>query len=79
MPAEHHHDLAHEFPQYEDKVHQLKARDPHFTRLYAEYQAVDKEIYRIEQEIETPSDSYTEGLKIMRARLKDQLYTILSS
>jgi uncharacterized protein YdcH (DUF465 family) len=43
-----------------------------FRRLYAEYEAVDNEVHRIEQEIETPSDAYTETLKHRRARLKDR-------
>ena len=74
-----HHDLVHEFPEYKERIHELKMNDPHFEKLHQEYEAIDKEIYRIEQQIETPTDEYTEQLKKKRALLKDQLYAILKS
>lgn len=76
MP-EHHHDLAQEFPEFKEKIHQLKQSDNHFTNLYNQYQAVDKELFRIEEEIETPADGYVEDLKKKRLALKDELYAIL--
>lgn len=78
MDAEHHHDLAHEFPEFKQRIHELKLVSPEFRQLYDEYQALDKEIYRIEEEIETPSDDYAEELKRRRVRLKDRLYGILT-
>ena len=39
---------------------------------------LDKEIYRIEERIETPSDAYTEELKKKRLLVKDRIYAILS-
>ena len=74
-----HHDLAHEFPEYKQRIHELKLNDSHFSKLNQQYEKLDKEIYRIEQQIETPSDEYTEQLKKERALLKDQLYTILNN
>ena len=38
---------------------------------------IDDEIYRIEEQIETPSDEYTESLKKQRLLLKDQLFQML--
>ena len=76
MP-EHHHDLAHEFPEFKEKIHTLKLSDHHFTNLYNQYQELDKEIFRIEEEIETPSDEYIEELKRKRLMLKDELYALL--
>jgi uncharacterized protein YdcH (DUF465 family) len=66
-----------EFPQYKDKIHELKLRDPAFAELIDKYNALDDEIYRIEEQIETPSDDYTEGLKKQRLQLKDQLFQML--
>lgn len=77
MEIEHHHDLAHEFPEFKARIHELKQTNPAFRELYAEYARVAREIYRIEQEIETSSDDYTEELKRRRVRLKDRLYTLL--
>lgn len=72
-----HHDLQHDFPEFHDRIHALKTANPKFARLFDEYHEVDREVRRIEQEIETPSDAYTEQLKMRRVRLKDELYTLL--
>ena len=72
-----HHGLLHEFPQLRERIHELKTSNPKFAGLYRQYDEIDKEIYRIEEEIETPSDTYTEDLKKRRVLLKDQLHTML--
>jgi len=77
MYGEHHHDLSLEFPEFKEKIHEMKSSNAHFSKLYDEYQEVDKEIFRIEEEIETPSDEYTEELKLRRLNLKDELFTML--
>ncbi len=79
MHGEHHHDLSLEFPELKQHIHDLKLTSPEFNELYAEYEALDKTIYRIEEEIETPSDTYTEELKKKRVRLKDRLYAMLAA
>jgi uncharacterized protein YdcH (DUF465 family) len=72
-----HHDLVHELPEYKDKIHEMKTSNAHFAKLFGEYDEVDHEIRRIEQEIETPSDEYTEELKKKRLLLKDELFAML--
>ncbi|MFO7593269.1 MAG: DUF465 domain-containing protein [Pseudomonadota bacterium] len=72
-----HHDLVHELPDYRNKIHEMKVNDQHFSKLFDEYHEVDHEIRRIEQEIETPADEYTEELKKKRLHLKDQLLDML--
>lgn len=72
-----HHDLVHELPEYREKIHEMKQSNHHFSKLFDEYHEVDQEIRRIEQEIETPSDEYTEELKKKRLALKDELYGML--
>jgi uncharacterized protein YdcH (DUF465 family) len=72
-----HHSLAHEFPEYKDQIHELKVNNPEFAQLFEKYEDIDKEIYRIEMQIENTSDEYLEGLKIKRVKLKDQLYAML--
>ena len=72
-----HHGLLHEFPPMRERIHELKTSNPKFAGLYRQYDATDKEIYRLEEEIETPSDQYTEDLKKRRVLLKDQLYALL--
>lgn len=71
------HDLFHEFPEYQNRIAELKAADTQFAALYDEYHAINDEVERIELQIETPSDFYTETLKKQRLHLKDEIYTIL--
>lgn len=73
------HDLAHEFPELRSKIHELKTHDAHFAKLFAEYHDIDREVRRIEEEVETPSDEYAEQVKMKRVRLKDQLYAMLTA
>ena len=76
MPIEKH-DLLHELPEHRDAIHDLKMNDNHFARLFDEYHEVDKEIHRIEENIETPSDEYTHAQKTKRLALKDELLKII--
>ena len=71
------HDLFHEFPEYKNRIAELKAADTQFATLYDEYHTVNDEVERIELQIETPSDFYTETLKKKRLYLKDEIYAIL--
>ncbi len=72
-----HHDLIHEFPEYREQIHELKMRNAHFAKLFEAYHQVDREVRRIEQGVETPSDAYTEDQKKRRLQLKDELYAML--
>lgn len=67
------HPLLSEFPEHRDVIVQLKTSDAHFRRLYEEYHEVDKQIVRIEEQIEPATDAFTEGLKVRRLHLKDDL------
>ena len=72
-----HHDLHHEFPEYHDRIHQLKTHDPHFRKLFDEYHELTREIEKMEDEI-TPASSVTEEkAKKRRLQLKDDLYAML--
>jgi uncharacterized protein YdcH (DUF465 family) len=74
------HDLVHEFPEFREKIHQLKLSDHHFARLFGEYHDIDQEVFRLEQGAPTAADDYLEERKKQRLQLKDQLYqTLLNS
>ncbi len=72
-----HHDLLHEFPEFRQQIHQLKVSNHRFIQLFDQYHKIDREIHRIEQQVETPADSYVESLKKKRLQLKDKLYDLL--
>lgn len=72
-----HHGLVHEFPEYREKIHNLKMTNSHFKRLFDDYHTIDKEVYRVENDIEPASDTTLEDLKKRRLALKDELFNIL--
>jgi len=71
------HGLHHEFPEFNDKIHALKLSDPHFARLFKEYDELDKEIRHLETAGSPTSDRHLEELKLKRIHLKDSLYQML--
>lgn len=72
------HELAAEFPEDHDRLHELKLTNPHFVALAERYHDVNGEIHRIEAGIETPSDEYTETLKKKRLALLDEIAGMVS-
>jgi uncharacterized protein YdcH (DUF465 family) len=78
MPVENH-SLANEFPEFKERIHDLKQENMHFHRLFNEYHDVDKEVHRIESGAENTSDEYLEGLKKQRLSLKDELFKMLNA
>ncbi|MBO6561651.1 MAG: DUF465 domain-containing protein [Nisaea sp.] len=72
------HELAEEFPEAADKIHELKMSNAHFAKLADAYHEVNREIHRIEAEIEPTSDAYAEELKKKRLALKDEVAGFLN-
>jgi hypothetical protein len=73
-----HHALIKEFPEFRLRIHDLKTSDPEFKSLFDEFEVIDKEICRIEQDIEPSSDDRLEILKKKRVFLKDTLFHLLT-
>lgn len=67
------HELADEFPQDHELLHKLKVENPHFAKLADEYHEVNREIHRIEVEVEAASDDRLEALKKQRLHLADTI------
>ncbi len=78
MPLQHH-PLVKEFPEHRDAIHRLKMDNAHFQRLMEEYEALDKQIFRIEDGSEPSDDAHLEQLKRQRLALKDELYALLQT
>ena len=68
------HDLAHEFPQYLDKMRELKASDVHFAKLFTEYDEDNHAIAKYELGADVISDVALEVLKKKRLATKDKIY-----
>jgi uncharacterized protein YdcH (DUF465 family) len=71
------HDLPHEFPNLAELIAELRQTNPQFAAMQDEYEALDEEILKIEQNVEPVSDQYAEELKFRRVHLKDKLYDML--
>ena len=78
MPLENH-SLVIEFPEYRDRIHELKGRDAHFLRLFNEYNTLEHDVHRIETGAEAASDTRLEELKKQRLALKDKLFSLLKA
>jgi hypothetical protein len=72
------HDLHHEFPELNEKIHELKVSDNHFKKLFDEYHEINNEIHRIESGAETTVDEVLNSLRMRRVFLKDSLYALLT-
>jgi hypothetical protein len=71
------HELDREFPEFLTDLNDLKEHNPDFSRMADEYNAIDLEVLRIEQNVEPVSDVFAEELKKRRVLLKDKIYYML--
>jgi len=71
------HDLLHEFPEYQDKIHQLKIENNHFKKLFEEYDEIEHQILRINKGIEIMTDEAFKEIKVKMLHLKEEIYTYL--
>lgn len=72
------HDLHHEFPQFEEKIHDLKMSDNHFKRLFDEYENLNHKIHGVESTGLFTDDDLND-MRSKRLHLKDELYEMLKS
>lgn len=73
------HELAEEFPEFVEKMHDLKTSNAHFAKLADSYHHVNREIHRIETGVEAASDERTITLRKERMQLKDEINALLTS
>jgi uncharacterized protein YdcH (DUF465 family) len=67
------HDLHAEFPDDGEILHELKVSNRHFRTVSDRYHDVNKEIHRIESEVEAASDERSEELKKQRLVILDEV------
>lgn len=72
------HELAEEFPDRTDRIHELKTGNAHFARLFDEYHEINRAIHRAETDIEPTDDFHMEDMRKQRMRLKDEIYGMLT-
>ncbi|MEN1728228.1 MAG: DUF465 domain-containing protein [Pseudomonadota bacterium] len=67
------HELAEEFPEYKEKIHDLKMNDAHFVKMFDEYHEVNRTVHRMETRIEPVTDEVEEQARRRRMQLKDEI------
>ncbi|WP_424939443.1 YdcH family protein [Aliiroseovarius sp. S253] len=73
------HELHEEFPEFAEKMTEMKQSDAHFSKLADEYHDVNRAIHRAETNVE-PTDQFNEeDMRKKRAALKDEIYRMLSA
>lgn len=72
-----HHDLIHEFPEYRNRIHELKVSDKHFRKLFDDYHHLTNDIENMETESMAVTTQTEEEAKKRRLHLKDELYKML--
>ena len=73
------HDLVHEFPEFKEKIHQLKTEDDHFRELFEQYHKVEHEVHRINNGEIAVIDEYAHEQKAKLLFMKDELVSILKN
>jgi len=71
------HELKDDFPEFADKIHELKISDAHFAKLADEYHVINRDIHRIEIGEDHLSQFSEEDLRKRRMALKDEIYALL--
>ncbi len=73
------HELAEEFPEFKDKIHDLKSSNAHFLKLFDEYHEINRAVHRAETDIEPTDDLHLEDMRKKRLHLKDEIFSMLNA
>jgi len=71
------HELAEEFPEHKQKIHELKMSDAHFSKMVDKYHEVNRTVHRMETRIEPVTDEVEEQTRRQRMALKDEILSYL--
>lgn len=66
-------ELAEQFPQAIDKMHELKESDAHFAKLFDEYHELNRAIHRAETNVEPTDDFHMEDMRKQRLAFLDEI------
>lgn len=70
-------ELAEQFPQAVEKMHELKVSDAHFAKLHNEYHELNRKIHRAETDIEPTEDLAIQDMRKERLAMLDEIATYL--
>lgn len=72
------HELAEEFPEYVDRMHDLRATDAHFAKLFDSYHTFNRTVHSAETDVQPTADDHISVLRKKRMQMKDQVYAYLT-
>jgi hypothetical protein len=72
------HELVEDFPAEAERIHRLKAGNPHFARLAEEYHDLNRQVHRSETNVEPMDEMAEQTLRKRRMMLKDELGRMLA-
>lgn len=73
------HELAEDFPEHVDLMHDLKMTDGEFRFLAEKYHEVNRAVHRAETLVEPTDQFHEEELKKERMQLKDRIAAKLAA
>ena len=73
------HELAEEFPEHRETIHNLKMSNGHFARLADEYHVLNREIHRHEAQGIDVADETIETMKKQRLKMLDEIFAMLKA
>ncbi|MDU8943052.1 YdcH family protein [Ovoidimarina sediminis] len=72
------HELAADFPEFTDRIHDLKMSNADFRLLADEYHDLNRQVHRAETFVEPMSMAAETELRRRRMVLKDRIYQMLT-
>ncbi len=72
------HELHEEFPEYAQKLTELKTNNAHFAKLADDYHEINRAVHRAETNVEPVEELAEVEMRKKRALLKDEIYRMLS-
>ncbi|CUH38469.1 hypothetical protein JSE7799_01416 [Jannaschia seosinensis] len=73
------HELSEEFPDAGERISRLKSGSTHFAKMVDRYHEVNREIHRVETNVEPCSDQHALDLRRERLHLKDSIAAALAA
>ncbi|MFN3210989.1 MAG: YdcH family protein [Roseovarius sp.] len=73
------HELHEDFPGMAGRISALKSSNAHFARLMDAYHSINRKVHAAETNVAPISPEAETDMRKSRARLKDELYAILSA
>ena len=71
------HELHDEFPEFAQRISELKQSDAHFAKLAEDYHVLNRKVHNAETNVAPTEELNEMQLRKQRAALKDEIYAYL--